>query len=188
MRSALRSRHIARAAGARRFSHVARRQRGVSLIVSLVLLVVVTLLAVGSLRGVLLQTRMSGTTYDRSLAFEAAEVALRDAERRAMLKDTATLPTSGCSGGYCAIPAPADTPRWLTDSFTGWRASTAQAPTNAPPQDAVVEDMGEAPNWVGCENEIPRQPNCSTRRYRVTARSTADGRATVLVQSQVAAP
>jgi hypothetical protein len=57
-----------------------------------------------------------------------------------------------------------------------------------PPQGAVVEDMGDAPNWAGCENEIPRQPNCSTRRYRVTARSTADDRATVLLQSQYAAP
>jgi type IV pilus assembly protein PilX len=61
-------------------------------------------------------------------------------------------------------------------------------PTDAATPSAIVEDMGDAPNWPGCENEIPRQPNCSTRRYRVTARSTAEGRATVLVQSQFAAP
>ena len=64
---------------------------------------------------------------------------------------------------------------------------TTMPSTAATPQ-AIVEDMGDAPNWTGCENEIPRQPNCSTRRFRVTARSTADGRATVLVQSQFAAP
>jgi type IV pilus assembly protein PilX len=166
----------------------AQRQSGVSLIVSLVLLVIVTLLALGSLRGVVLQTRMSGTTTDRSLAFEAAEAALRDAERRAALVSSASFPVSGCAGGYCATPAAADAPRWLDDSFVAWQASAAAAPTDAATPQTIVEDMGDAPNWAGCENEIPRQPNCSTRRYRISARSTADGRATVLVQSQFAAP
>jgi type IV pilus assembly protein PilX len=164
------------------------RQRGISLIVSLVLLVIVTLLAVGSLRGVLLQARMSGTTTDRSLAFEAAEAALRDAERRAAVVSSSSFPTANCTDGYCATPAAASAPRWMQDDFTGWRTSTAAAPTEAPPQQAIVEDMGDAPNWAGCENEIPRQPNCSTRRYRITSRSTAEGRATVLLQSQFAAP
>jgi type IV pilus assembly protein PilX len=158
------------------------------MIVSLVLLVIVTLLALGSLRGVVLQSRMSGTTTDRSLAFAAAEAALRDAERRAAVVDTATFPAIGCADGLCATPAAADAPRWMDDAFAGWRTSTAAAPTDAATPVAIVEDMGDAPNWAGCENEIPRQPNCSTRRYRVSARSTADGRATVLVQSQVAAP
>jgi type IV pilus assembly protein PilX len=158
------------------------------MIVSLVLLVIVTLLALGSLRGVVLQSRMSGTTTDRSLAFAAAEAALRDAERRAAVVDTATFPAIGCADGLCATPAAADAPRWMDEAFAGWRISTAAAPTDAATPAAIVEDMGDAPNWAGCENEIPRQPNCSTRRYRVSARSTADGRATVLVQSQVAAP
>ena len=164
------------------------RQRGVSLIVSLVLLVIVTLLALGSLRGVLLQTRMSGTTTDRSLAFAAAEAALRDAERRAALASSGSFPVVGCTSGYCATPAATDVPRWLDDSFTGWQSSTVAAPTDAGAPKVFVEDMGDAPNWAGCENEIPRQTNCSTRRYRISAGSTADGRATVLVQSQFAAP
>lgn len=164
------------------------RQQGVSMIVSLVLLVIVTLLALGSLRGVVLQARMSGTTTDRSLAFQAAEAALRDAERRAALVNSGSFPVNGCAAGYCATPAAANAPRWLDDAFTGWQASTVTVPTDAATPSAIVEDMGDAPNWPGCENEIPRQPNCSTRRYRVTARSTADGRATVLVQSQFAAP
>jgi type IV pilus assembly protein PilX len=158
------------------------------MIVSLVLLVIVTLLALGSLRGVVLQTRMSGTTTDRSLAFEAAEAALRDAERRAALVNSSSFPANGCSGGYCATPTAATAPRWLDDAFTGWQSSAAAVPTDAATPSVFVEDMGDAPNWPGCENEIPRQPNCSTRRYRVSARSTADGRATVLVQSQFAAP
>ena len=165
-----------------------RHQQGISLIVSLVLLVIVTLLAVGSLRGVVLQARMSGTTTDRSLAFAAAEAALRDAERQAATASATSFPNAGCTNGWCATPAVNETPRWMDDAFAGWRDSNAQAPADAPTPQALVEDMGDAPNWAGCENEIPRQPNCSTRRYRVTGRSTADGRATVLVQSHYAAP
>lgn len=163
-------------------------QRGISLIVSLVLLVAVTLIALGSMRGVVLQARMSGATYDRSLAFQAAEVALREAERRAATATTADIPSNGCNAGYCATPALNTTPRWMDDAFAGWRTAVAAAPTEAPTPEAVVEDMGEAPNWAGCEFEIPRQPNCSTRRYRISSRSTADGRASVLLQSQFAAP
>jgi type IV pilus assembly protein PilX len=165
-----------------------RHQRGISLIVSLVLLVLVTLIAVGSMRGVLLQTRMSGTTHDRSLAFQAAEAALREAERRAATATSADFPGAGCASGYCATPAVADTPRWMDSAFAGWEPAAAAAPADAPTPEAIVEDMGDAPNWIGCENEIPRQPNCSTRRYRISAHSTAEGRASVLVQSQFAAP
>ncbi len=165
-----------------------RSQRGLSLIVSLVLLVIVTLLAVSSLRGVVLQARMSGTTTDRSLAFEAAEAALRDAERTAAGIGSGSFPVAGCASGYCATPAATDDPRWMNEAFTGWRTSAAAAPSGAATPEVFVEDMGDAPNWAGCENEIPRQPNCSTRRYRISGRSTAEGRATVLVQSQYAAP
>jgi type IV pilus assembly protein PilX len=165
-----------------------RGQRGVSLIVSLVLLVIVTLVALGSMRGVLMQTRMSGAASDRSVAFEAAEAALREAERRTTTLSATSFPGSNCSDGLCATPASGDSARWMQSSFDGWKAAAAAAPANAPPQEAIIEDMGDAPNWAGCENEIPRQPNCSTRRYRVTSRSSADGRAAVLLQSQVAAP
>ena len=63
----------------------AAAQRGVSMMVSLVLLVVVTLIALGSMRGVVMQARMSGASHDRSLSFQAAEAALREAEARAAL-------------------------------------------------------------------------------------------------------
>jgi type IV pilus assembly protein PilX len=159
-----------------------------SLIVSLVLLVVVTLIALGSMRGIVLQARMSGTTHDRSLAFEAAEAALREAERRTATATEADIPALGCSNGYCATPALAATPRWQDDAFVDWQAATAAAPADAPTPEAIVEDMGTAPNWAGCANRIPVPTNCLARRYRISARSTADGRASVVVQSQYAVP
>ncbi len=165
-----------------------RRSRGVSLVVSLVLLLLVTLIAIGSMRGVALQVRMSGSTHDRSLAFQAAEAALREAEDRASLLTAADIPAGPCSQGICATPDLATPPRWLDDGFTGWRASAAAAPAQAPPHHAVIEDMGETANSASCAGQIPPIPNCITRHFRISARSTAEGRATVVVQSQFSAP
>jgi len=58
------------------------RQRGASLVVVLILLLVMTLLGLAVLRGTLLEERMSANMYDRSLAFQQAESALREAEEK----------------------------------------------------------------------------------------------------------
>ncbi|MDQ8051258.1 PilX N-terminal domain-containing pilus assembly protein [Luteibacter sp.] len=58
-----------------------QRPDGVALIMVLLLLIVVTLLGLASLRGALLEERMSAGMFDRSLAFQAAETALRVAEQ-----------------------------------------------------------------------------------------------------------
>jgi type IV pilus assembly protein PilX len=57
-----------------------RQHRGVALIVVLLLLLVMTLLGLASLRSTLLQERMGAALFDRSIAFQAAESALREAE------------------------------------------------------------------------------------------------------------
>lgn len=57
------------------------RQHGVALITGLIFLVVLTLISVTAARMSSLEERMSGNIRDRSLAMQAAEMALRDAER-----------------------------------------------------------------------------------------------------------
>lgn len=56
------------------------RQRGAALIIVLLLLLVMTLLGLASLRSTLLEERMTGAMFDRSLAFQVAESALREGE------------------------------------------------------------------------------------------------------------
>jgi len=56
------------------------RQRGVVLVVSLILLLVVTLLGITSMQGTVMEEKMAGNTRDRNLAFQAAESGLREAE------------------------------------------------------------------------------------------------------------
>lgn len=57
-----------------------QRQRGAVMAVSLILLLVVTLLAVNSMQGTLLEEKMTGNSQDRNLAFQSAESAVREAE------------------------------------------------------------------------------------------------------------
>lgn len=43
--------------------------------------------------------------------------------------------------------------------------------------------MGEAPSWPGCDRQVPVPALCMAPSYRVTARSTAADRASVIIQS-----
>lgn len=57
-----------------------RAEQGSALIVSLILMLVITIIGLTALQGTTMQTRMATAMRDRSLAFEAAEAALRDAQ------------------------------------------------------------------------------------------------------------
>lgn len=56
------------------------RQRGMALVMSLVLLLAMTLLVLAAAQSTVLQERMAGGLQDQLRAFEAAESALREAE------------------------------------------------------------------------------------------------------------
>ncbi|MGC4027469.1 MAG: PilX N-terminal domain-containing pilus assembly protein [Steroidobacteraceae bacterium] len=57
-----------------------RHQAGVALFVALVMLLIITVLGLASMRTTTLQERMSANMYDRSVAFQRSEAALRAAE------------------------------------------------------------------------------------------------------------
>lgn len=166
---------------------IAPRDRGFTLIVTLILLVLISLVAAASMRGVALESKMSAAAYDRSIVYQAAESGLRQAEGLASTAAPTDFPANGCdASGRCAVPVAGATPRWLDSAFTAWMASTAAVSTQAPTPGYVIERNGDGENWLGCAQQVPRSPNCRTPRYRVTSMSTAAGRATVILQSDVA--
>lgn len=71
-------------------------ERGTTLVVSLIMLLLMTLIGTTAIRNTVLEERLSGNLLDQSLAFQAAEAALRDAER---LMQLAVLPQFTGSGG-----------------------------------------------------------------------------------------
>jgi len=76
-----------------------RPQSGAALITGLIFLVVLTMIGVTAARMSSLEERMSGNMRDRSLAMQAAELALRDAERDILRQGTGgrNPPISGLS-------------------------------------------------------------------------------------------
>ena len=75
----------------------AARTQGFVLMTSLMFILVLTMLGLAAMQGSTLQERMAGNQRDRSIALQAAELALRDAER-----DLGSLKADGmspCLGG-----------------------------------------------------------------------------------------
>jgi type IV pilus assembly protein PilX len=166
-----------------------RYQQGVALIVVLILLLIMTLLGLASLRGTLMEERMSSNLYDRSLSFQSVEAALRRGEAVASTAVASTFPTSGLCNGAGLCPPLVDPAASLLTSggVTVTLATDANAAGITPPR-YIIENMGEAPNWPGCDREIPRAPTCMSARFRITAASSGTERAQVVLQSNYAAP
>jgi len=90
------------------------RERGATLLTSLMLLIVLTVLALTAMQMSRMEERMAGNTRDTHAAFEGAEAALRNGE--ALLRAQLVRPTD-CTAAPCpsecgAPPCPGTLPVW----------------------------------------------------------------------------
>ncbi|WP_243720301.1 pilus assembly PilX family protein [Luteimonas aestuarii] len=159
---------------------IAGHQRGVSLVIVLVLLVATSLLGIAILRSTAMQERMSANLRDRSLAFQTAESALRFAQDEVL----------GAGAWDTAIPTPADcaaTGICPTGSAPAWRAVPAAAYDSArvSAPEYWIEYLGTGPGRKGSCDLLPPTLDCFSPMYRITARSRAAGRADVVLQANV---
>jgi type IV pilus assembly protein PilX len=175
-------------------------QRGVALIVALILLVLALLVGLAASRGTLLEERMSSNLYDRSLAFQRAESGLRAAE--GAITDSwkiADLKGTDCSP---AVSLCTETP---SDTFTGTDATWVDVPTPYDVDASVTPDnpqytvelMGTGPSESNLDlnanadytNYGNSYPPDNVAYYRVTARSSnpasAGDRSVVVLQTTV---
>lgn len=163
------------------------RQRGVALVMVLLLLLIVTLLGLASMRGAILQERMAANTYTRAVAFQVAETALREAEVYANQKPA--LPASGCTQGACARTPADEAPAWEDEDFWdtagGWKL-TAETEDNAKIRaQYVIEDFGKGVS-SSCTNTLDMSADecvAQTQVYRITVHSRTPNGAEVLLQS-----
>jgi type IV pilus assembly protein PilX len=175
-----------------------RRQRGVALVVALILLLVATIVGLAASRGTLLQERMSANSFDRSLAFQRAESALRASEAAITTNWVITaLGGADCSAAACAsVPSNA-----FTGTDTTWTNVTTaydinDATTPGIPQYYIQfmgtgssdDDNGTKQNAETGNYGAATAP-ASVAYYRVTARSSdptsINGRSVVVLQSTV---
>lgn len=176
-----------------------KRTRGFALIIALIMLLILTILGVLAVRVVALEEKMAGNVYDRNLALQAAEAALRVGEAVAEAQSKLRPPNSGfpsytdadaacpsgainnCVGGLCSKPDKDCPERWQRSDFTGWvNASVALGSLAGNAPQYYVEHLGSD---FPCNDGGASDPkNCN--RYRITARSNpGSGRATVMLQS-----
>jgi type IV pilus assembly protein PilX len=180
-----------------------RHQCGATLIVSMILLMVMSLLAIASLRSTIMQERMSANTYDHDMAFQAAEAGLRIGESKAEAWAAGDIPAPPPSIITCPTPNPG-TGLYVNKDLTAackplWEES-APGQSGSFWHDAsgdggsvkfASEGLSLSPWYIvelisdkaPCNPNTPSaDPNCL--RFRITATSRdADGRAKVVLQS-----
>ena len=84
-----------------RFGRFGGKETGVALFISLVLLLALTIVGVSSVQTTSLEVRMTRNEHDATLAFQAAESALRDAEEDLeAMASTAGFSDAGAGGLY----------------------------------------------------------------------------------------
>ena len=133
-------------------------ERGSTLIVALVMLLLISLIAVGSMQDTILQERMTSNTEDRAMAFESAEAALREGEQQ--LSD-------GASGGNQINP------------FDNWDTIDDESISR------VDDRSAEAPSFALGEPRCPpmAEGGCPVELFDVNARGVG-GRDTTVVLLQ----
>ena len=173
--------------GKTRYSCVSSRhnaQRGMTLLIGLILLVMLTLISVIGFRNTTLSERMSGNSVDRNVAFQSAE----SAGKEALQVIEADGFSSGMSGHYATPFASGGGTRfWTKDLGTtascaaatsfSWTSCAVSVTTkyanNASKAQYVIELLGSV---VGAST--------TDSTYRITSRSTGgSGNAEVVLQT-----
>lgn len=154
-----------------------RGQRGMVLVVSLVILAVLTLLGVGAMQMDAIEERMSGNMSDLNVAFQAAESGLRDGELD-VLKNIgpASLFDVNCSNGLCTVnntsTGPWQTVNWSSSSDTRkygqYTGATPLANVSAQPR-YIIEKLPNVIANAGQSVAVGIKPSGTGQAYRITA-------------------
>lgn len=200
-----------RPAGAQSFNRP-HAQSGAALIVALILLIVITLVGLAAIGTTLLQNKMASNQYDRQVAFQSAEAAMRVAT--ALFPNNPGLIARNCqTGGTICQANPFDDSGLPSGSIHTVTAGPASGSTTAPsattftasavaamqPQ-FVIENMGSYVNssvntgfgnTANSRNYGVQGGATGSLYYRITARSCdpsdsrCSGRAVVTLQTVV---
>ena len=174
------------------------QQRGAVLIISLIMLLLLTLIGVSGTQATGLEEKMAGNMRDETLAFEAAETALRAGESIVKLNPPAFSVGSNGTGGtglYTTVGTDArSSGYWQT---VDWNSNTAVAAYSG----GSLSHIKSAPRYI--VEELPSSTSTSTTTntngsfeagtpsnsqtvswYRITARGTGGSdNAVVMLQS-----
>jgi type IV pilus assembly protein PilX len=177
--------------------HQRSRQRGVALAVALILLLVITVVGLAAVNGTLGQQKMSANFYDRELAFQETEAAMREAAL-AIEANPAAAPSgyfncAASSGNVCQSNPFTDTNVPPTSNITSVTNIHFSMAASSPQY--IIQYMGNFQVPIPSVRQTscpPGQYGCKTAPqtadfYRITARSgdptVISDRAYVVLQS-----
>jgi len=161
------------------------RQRGVVLVISLLMLLVLTMIGLAATRGTTIEQRMTANQNDQEVAFEAAEAALRAGESE--LSGAATVDyASNTAGAYTLSTM---TVNWKTidwnpsgTAVTGYTAGIQPAPI-VNPSYFIVYDTSGGGQTTGT-SLAPDQALSSNALYYIYARGVGlTGNTAVILKS-----
>lgn len=187
------------------------RQRGAALIVALILLIVITLVGLAAVGTTILQNKMTANQYDRQVAFQSAEAAMRVAA--ALIPNNPGLIARNCQTGgtvcqtnpFTDSALPSGSIHTVTANSTGSGSTASTTTFTASPAAAmqpqyVIESLG---NWTNPTTDTGFGNTANSRNYgvqgaantaiyfRITARScdpsssSCNNRAIVTLQTIV---
>jgi len=141
----------------------AREQRGVVLIVALVILVLITLVGVSTIRTTTMEEKMAGNARDRDKSFQAAEAAVL---RCLALLDAGTYPATVLAPvAASAVPS---TPHW--EVAANWVAASP----NSHAVDMSTAGLAENPRCIA-------EALGAAGSYRVTGRAVGGSAESVVM-------
>lgn len=155
-------------------------ERGAALIVALVLLLIMTLIAIGSSRTSVLQERMAGNLRQGNVAFEATETTLRVGEQWIENQVGGARPVAvsltSCSSSPCNVLSLGSLNPVLDSTWTGANSGEVRTATGA------MNSLSNAPQYfVEQQQIVPDSLTTGTSTdasariyYRVTARAVND--------------
>lgn len=162
---------------------IIRNERGAVLVTGLFLLVIITLIGVIGISKSTLQERMSANSMNRALAFDSAELGIREGE--AFLSG-ATLPAfDGTNGNYTPnLTLWQTVSTWTGTNSTAYGGILGGAEGGSPnqPPRYYLEDMGPIESSTGSLTAGTAIPE--DQLYRITARGVGGtGTSEVILQT-----
>lgn len=187
-----------------------KKQRGIVLIVAMIMLVIMSIFGISSVRNIALEESMSAASHDRSIALQAAEAALLAGEQDARNKTGLAVDPDVAFGagacapvivnGFVATPIRACPSDWMTNSsLINWTAQTRKLDKTSVNLGTLAGDntryliefrgtqvckakAGEAAP-ADCEKN-KSDPFCNCNLFRITAMSNpSNDRANVMLQT-----
>jgi type IV pilus assembly protein PilX len=122
-------------------------QRGATLLISLILLLIITVLAISSMREVTLEERIVGNLRDQQAAFNGAESALREGESRLAASIGPAQTSANCAGQttLCVRATPSTSLPYLDWSW--WQNNSNAIPYKGSTSDTTKLNVASEPRW-----------------------------------------